>query len=69
MLNRVGPKATDSSQRPDQFADAEKRPGPSPASAHPTGPAPPFEYGPEPVQGDIAAAPKPRPPQDPARRS
>lgn len=68
MLNRVGPKPTDTSQRPEPFTDAQTRPGPSPASAHPTGPAPPFEYGPEPAQGDILAAPEQRPSQDVARR-
>ncbi len=68
MLNRVGPKPTETPQRPDQSAGAETRPGPSPASAHPTGPAPPFEYRPEPEQRDIPAATKQRPPQNPDRR-
>jgi len=59
MLNRVGsPKPIETPQRPGQSAAAEKRPGPSPHSAHPTGPAPPFEYVEEPPQTDIQAAAK-----------
>lgn len=37
------PARYETPQRPGQPGHEQKRPGPSPASAHPTGPAPPFE--------------------------
>ena len=53
MLNRVGSlKPIETPPLPGQSADADKRPGPSPHSAHPTGPAPPFDYQDEPQQTD-----------------
>lgn len=68
MLNRVGPKPADKPQQPDPLTDVQTRPGPSPVSAHPTGPAPPFEYGPEPAQGDIPGVPEQKPIQSADRR-
>lgn len=56
MLNRVGSSKTSLSQlQTDQTGDTAKRPGPSANSLHPTGPAPPFEYGDEPRQTDTQA--------------
>lgn len=44
MINRtVSPKPIATPQRPGQSAHEQARPGPSPASEHPTGPAPPFD--------------------------
>jgi hypothetical protein len=37
------PEHVETPQRPGQPGSDDRRPGPSPASAHPTGPAPPFE--------------------------
>lgn len=56
MTDRVAPKPIETPQRLGQSAEAEKRPGPSPASAHSTGPAPPFEYGEDPPQSDLPDA-------------
>lgn len=37
------PARHETPRRPGQPGHEQKRPGPSPESAHPTGPAPPFE--------------------------
>lgn len=60
MLNRVGsPKPIETPHRPGQSARDGKRPGPSPHSLHPTGPAPPYdEREEEPRQGDHLRAPE-----------
>lgn len=53
MLNRVGsPKPAATQPLPGRSAQAGDRPGPSPNSTHPTGPAPPFEHADEPPQTD-----------------
>lgn len=54
MLNRVG-SSKPVSPWPKQSRPDDKRPGPSPHSSHPTGPAPPFDpKEEEPVQSDPA---------------
>ena len=61
MLNRVGSSKTSLTQSADR-RQAAARPGPSTNSPHPTGPAPPFEYGEEPAQTDAEAASRKRHP-------
>lgn len=69
MLNRVAsPKPIETPQLPGRSADAAERPRPSPHSAHPTGPAPPFEYEDEPPQTDAQATRRTAPPGKDARR-
>lgn len=59
MLNRVGsPKPVETPQQAGQSVAPGTRPGPSPHSAHPTGPAPPFEYEEEAPQTDFQAGQK-----------